>query len=267
MRRIIWGVLILVLLYLIGMVVLFLIQRRFYYLPPTEFGTPVAPPPGMIQLVNTTALGDDVMAYWAPPKESGDVVVYFHGNGSAVIYDGPIYRDLIGAGFGVLAAEYPGYPRSTGKPSEAGIIAPPAAHYDFLISQGVQPRNIHLYGSSLGAGVAAQLASRREIGSLILEAPFYSMVDMIKLRMPIYGFRSMVKDKYESFKALKTVDVPLLWLHGTADRVIPIAEGQRLYDEYDGPKSQFIIEGGNHQNVWISGGREQIIAFVKGKSP
>ncbi|NNE57669.1 MAG: alpha/beta hydrolase [Hellea sp.] len=267
MRKIVWGILILALLYLIGMLIIFLIQRKFYYLPPDETGTPIAPPIGMAQVTNTSSLGHDVMAWWAPPADGGDVVVYFHGNGSAVIQGGFLYQDMMMAGLGVLAAEYPGYPRSSGTPSEANIIAAAEAHYEFLISQGIRSENIHLYGTSLGAGVAAQLASRKQVGSLILEAPFYSMVDMIKLRLPIYGFRPLVRDKYESYRALESVDVPLLWIHGTVDQVIPIEEGRRLYDGYTGPKSQYVISGGTHQNLWISGGRERIIAFLTDVRP
>ena len=111
--------------------------------------------------------------------------------------------------------------------------------------------------------MAAQLSTRRPISKLALSAPFNSMTDMARLNMPIFPFPALVRDKYESDKALEDLSIPILWLHGTHDRVVPISQGQKLYDGYSGPKDHLIIKGAYHSNIWISGGREAITDFIK----
>ena len=50
--------------------------------------------------------------------------------------------------------------------------------------------------------------------------------------------------------------------------VIPITEGRRLFEEYSGPKSAFVIEGGHHDDLWQMGGREIVFdALDKMTSP
>ena len=249
-------------LYLAGLIAMYLMQRQFMYIPPVEpeFN---GLPNGVSELTKTTAFEHDVIAWWHPPEEGEGVIVYFHGNGSAVYQAGFLYEDFMDAGFGFLAVEYPGYPGSTGEPTQDSLTTAANTYYDFLIENGVQPDNIFLYGTSLGAAVAAQLAKDNPVGKIVLEAPFYSMVNMVKQRMPIFGFRALVQDRYESFNALKGLNVPVLWLHGTQDRVIKMREGRRLYDSYSGPKDHMIIDGAGHNNVWSSGGRDKIINFLK----
>ena len=61
--------------------------------------------------------------------------------------------------------------------------------------------------------------------------------------MPFLPAKLLMKDQYRSDQALKDLDMPLIWLHGTADEVISLKQGQKLYDGYSGPKSAHIIEG------------------------
>jgi len=51
----------------------------------------------------------------------------------------------------------------------------------------------------------------------------------------------------------------MIWMHGTADRIVPLSQGQKLYDSYVGPKQAHIIDDGQHTNLWGLGGREIVI--------
>jgi len=254
---------VLLIAYIICLVGLFFLQRKFMYLPPADH-----PRLESTSLENMNEIEfriDDFngsLSWWHAPEEGEAVVIFFHGNGSTV-YDGRfIYQHLIDEGFGVLGAEYPGYPYSEGKPTQKSLIDAALVQYDYVAAQGVPGERVYLYGTSLGAGVSAQLASQREVGKLVMEAPFNSMMDMVRLRMRIFAIPPLIRDKYESHKALEDLNVPMLWLHGTADPVIPMTEGQKLYDGYGGPKERLILNGVSHNNVWVSGGREAITAFL-----
>jgi len=258
------AVIVLSIAYLLVLATLFFLQRKFMYMPPNGH-------PGLAATSLTTMqevelpVSDHISVpiWWHPPEEGEAVVLYFHGNGSSV-YDGRfIYQHLIDQGFGILGAEYPGYPGASGQFSQAGLVDAALAQYDFVRSKGVGSEKIYLYGTSLGTGVAAQLSAHRDVSKIVMEAPFNSMLDMVKIRMRFFSFRPMIKDKYESDQALKDKSIPLLWLHGTHDRVIPISQGRKLYEGYSGPKQKHIIKGGTHNDIWISGGRETVTAFLK----
>ena len=252
-----------VLIYVAGLASAYSLQRRFMYLPPIN--VPKLEETNMIgfsEVPIKTVLGDEIIAWWHAPEEGEPIVMYFHGNGSAIAQDRMIYQDLQARGFGVLAVEYPGYPGATGKPTQDGLVASAVSHYDFLIEFGAAPADINLYGTSLGAAVAAQLASQRPVAKIVVEAPFNSMVEMSRMRAPMFAHPSLVHDQYLSYKALEGLDIPLLWLHGTSDIVIPKSQGQKLFDSYDGPKEYMIITGGRHSNLWVSGGQDRIVEFI-----
>ena len=245
-------------LYLLAAAVLFFAQRKILYFPPNLYLTPSAV--GVAEMVE---MNGGVDGWYAPPVQAdGKVVMVFHGNASAVYSNHDIFRDIINEGYGVWSVGYPGYPGGKGKPTQEKLTLAAQRQYDLLLAKGIKPENIIFYGTSLGSGVAAQLAATHKPALLIMDAPFNSTLDMGRSQVPWLPVSLLMKDKFESDKALAGLDVPLIWIHGTADRVIPISQGQKLYDGYDGPKSAHIIEGGQHTNLWFLGGREIVLGAL-----
>jgi len=89
------------------------------------------------------------------------------------------------------------------------------------------------------------------------------MTDMTKRHMPFLPTSLLLKDKWNSAKALKTLEVPLVWIHGTEDRIVWMSQGQKLYDGYGGPKSAHIIAGANHTNTWLNGGKQIVLTALE----
>ncbi len=246
-------------LYLIAVAAVFLLQRKLLYFPPSLYLDPVAVGVDMGEVKYTNYQVSITGWYGRPAVKDNKVVMVFHGNGSAVFSNYDIFRDLMEAGYGVWSVGYPGYPGSKGKPTQAALVIAAERQYDLLLAQGVKPDNIIFYGTSLGSGVAAQLAAKQKPSLLIMDAPFNSVLDMGRKQVPWLPVSLLMKDRFESDKALEGLAVPLIWIHGTADRVIPIAQGQKLYDGYGGPKSAHVIEGGQHTNLWFLGGRDIVL--------
>lgn len=248
-------------LYLIAAAAVFALQRKLLYFPPSLYLTPTAV--GVPEMTEITFRYDDKLTFtgwYAPPAEAeGKVVMVFHGNASSVYSNHDIFRDLMNEGYGVWSVGYPGYPGSEGKPSQAGLTLAAERQYELILERGIKPENIIFYGTSLGSGVAAQLAVRHKPTLLIMDAPFNSVLDMGKKQVPWLPVSLLMKDKFQSDKALANLDVPLIWIHGTADNVIPLAQGQKLYDGYNGPKTAHIIQNGQHTNLWFLGGREIVL--------
>lgn len=251
-------------LYVIPVALVFIFQRSFMYFPPDIYLTPTdvrLEAAGEVFL--DTDEGSNLTAWWLPPKNNGGkVIMFFHGNGSAVFSNHDIYRDLHAAGYGVLGVAYPGYPGSTGKPKQKTITNAGEHQYNWLIGQGIRPDQIIYFGTSLGSGIAAQLATRHAPSLLIIDAPFNSTLDIGRMSMPVFPVGLLMRDTYRSDLALSTLNIPLVWTHGANDDVIPLEQGQKLYDSYQGPKSHLIIEDGQHTNLWGAGAREFIIAAI-----
>ena len=109
------------------------------------------------------------------------------------------------------------------------------AAYDFAAAL-YPARRIIVSGESLGTGVAVALAAEREIGGLILDAPFTSAADIGASAYPFIPVRWFIKDSFRSDERIGRVKAPLLVLHGEQDRIVPIRFGERLFALANEPK-------------------------------
>jgi fermentation-respiration switch protein FrsA (DUF1100 family) len=198
-------------------------------------------------------------------------VIYFHGNGGNLSYCDWVGKELAARGFDVLVFDYRGYGRSEGEPvGERELYADADAAYDFMTKErGVAPRNVVLYGQSLGTAAAIDLASRRECGALVVESGLSSASDMAGAIMPwLPGFvRGLTKNKLDSVSKISRVGCPVLVVHGERDPLIPAAQGRRLFDAAREPKQLKIIKGAGHNDLSNVGGEKYIDAladFVRG---
>lgn len=264
-RVLIIGSISVLILYLLPLILVFLFQRRFMYFPPADYYPPADVNLSAAEEIYHESAGGNIFRGWwlQPSKQDLPIIMFFHGNGSAVYSNHVIYRDLQEQGFGVYGVGYAGYPGSTGAPSQTGIIEGARLQYDWLLEQGVPPEKIVFYGTSLGSGISAALSLERRPAKLILEAPFNSALDMAQISMPVFPVGLLMKDTYRSDEALKHLDVPLSWLHGSLDEVVPLSQGRKLYEAYEGPKTHLIIPGGYHTDLWNRGGREFVLAELQ----
>lgn len=250
-------------LFVLLLIVLYTQQRRFLFPAPNIYLSPEAMGvPNMVEVELDTDVGQ-LTAWWSPPRAGcRSAVMVFHGNGSAVFSNVDVFRDLMGAGYGVWSAAYPGYPGSAGEASEASLTRAAVIQFDMVRETMGQDGHVHVYGTSIGTGVAAQLSRLRRPDSLFLDAPFYSASDVVKANLWWLPVDRLMKDPFRSHEALKDVDIPLYWSHGTKDTIIPLYHGQRLYDEYRGPKRFVTIDGGDHVNLWGKGAREFVMSAL-----
>merc|ERR1712115_232698 len=75
----------------------------------------------------------------------------------------------------IFSYDYSGYGVSGGKPSEKNLYADiEAAWHAMRTKLGISPENIILYGQSIGTVPTVDLASRFEVGAVILHSPLMS---------------------------------------------------------------------------------------------
>lgn len=193
-------------------------------------------------------------------------VLYSHGNGGNITYFKGVAADLANRGLDVLMYDYRGYGRSEGSaPSEAELYADEDAAYDFLTkTRNVKPEKLAIYGLSLGTTVAADLASRRSCGALVLEAPLSSASDMASATVPIIprSLHWILKNRFESARKISKVKCPVLIAHGEADDIIPAEQGRKVFAAAPEPKKLLLIPHGSHWLPNVKGYMDSVTEFI-----
>jgi fermentation-respiration switch protein FrsA (DUF1100 family) len=100
-----------------------------------------------------------------------------------------------------------------------------------------------VHGRSLGGGPAAELASREPVAGLVLESTFTSVLGVSR-----WG-RAFPFDWFRTLRRLNRVRAPVLVIHGTADEVIPLANGRALFHAARGPKQSLWVDGAGHNDL------------------
>jgi pimeloyl-ACP methyl ester carboxylesterase len=173
-------------------------------------------------------------------------------------------------GFSVLAVDYRGYGKSEGAfPSEIQVYDDAEASWDYLIGQQhVDPGRAFIYGHSLGGAVAIELALRRpEAAGVIVESGFTSMSDVAKIEYWMFPVNWLLNQRFDALGKIPMLRVPVMFIHGTADREVPYGMSQRLFAAASGSKSLTLIPGGGHENNASVGGAlytHAVREFVKG---
>lgn len=229
---------------------LYLGQRRMMYRPPeTVARTPESM--GFPEASNVrirTADGQQLVCWFAPPREGRPLVIFFHGNAELISWRVKRFKALTEDGDGLLAVSFRGYAGSTGTPTEAGLISDGEAAYRFAAARYPSNR-IALWGYSLGTGVAVRVAAAHPVAKLVLEAPYTSALDVAEAHYPFVPARWLMLDRFLSMDHIRDVRAPLLVLHGDRDRVVPSALGKKLFDAANEPKRFVRFPEGSHVNL------------------
>jgi fermentation-respiration switch protein FrsA (DUF1100 family) len=179
------------------------------------------------------------------------VLLYLHGNGDCVAYLGPYLaalRDKLR--LAIFVVDYRGYGRSGGSPFEKGILEDGDAAQRWLAERaGCRMNEVVLMGRSLGGAVAVDLATRNGARGIVLQNTFTSMPDVAAGHYPWAPVRWLMRNRYDSLCKISGYRGPILASHGTADGLVPIEFGRRLFDAAPSERKEFVpIEGGDHNS-------------------
>jgi alpha-beta hydrolase superfamily lysophospholipase len=171
-------------------------------------------------------------------------------------------------GFSVLVFDYRGYGRSEGEfPNEAQLYEDAQAAWEYLRHQRQMPaEQIVIYGESLGGAIALELALQQpEAGGLIMQSAFTSMAEAIQHKgfTQLIPINQILTERFESLRKVNHLEVPVLFLHGTADSVVPVEMSQRLYNAAPEPKQLHLIPKADHVSIYQSGEASYLKAIQK----
>jgi len=228
---------------------LFFPSRELYTNPASE-GLP-------FEDVYFKSAGSDLHG-WYIPASGRQVVLWMHGNaGNIADRLDQAVKMKRALGVSSFMFDYRGYGQSTGRPSEEGLYQDAQAALEWLTEvRGVHPREVILYGHSLGTAVTVDLAVKRgkDSGGMVLESPFTSAADMarkIYFGLPVGLIMSV---KLDNIGRIRGVKMPILVIHGVSDTVIPFAMGKQVFDAAPEPKTFLPVAGGDHSDCYVVGG-------------
>ncbi|MBI3774798.1 MAG: alpha/beta hydrolase, partial [Gammaproteobacteria bacterium] len=216
--------------------------------------------------------------WWLPAQTPAQgSVVFFHGNAENIsTHIGSVYW-LPAAGFNVFLLDYRGYGLSAGEPSLPGINADAIAALQLVMERSdIDTSRVVVLGQSLGAAVSiyalAHSPYRTQIKALVVDSVFaghrqitQEKLSAFWLTWPLQWPLAMtVSDDYSPKNAIASIaPVPLLVIHGTGDRVIPIEHSRQLFALAGEPKTLWEIPDAQHiqalKNVEI---RRRLVAYL-----
>jgi pimeloyl-ACP methyl ester carboxylesterase len=205
-----------------------------------------------------------IHGWWIPvTSASQGVVLYLHGNGANIganVAQAARFHQL---GLSVFLIDYRGYGRSDGGfPNETKVYQDAERAWAYLVEERkVTPQQILLYGHSLGGAIAIQLAVHHpDAAGLIVQSSFTAIRDMVYRTTP-FGFLPVdwiLTQKFDSLAKVTQIKMPVLFIHGTADREVPADMSQTLYQAAPNPKELWLVPDAAHNNVADTAGRKYL---------
>lgn len=239
--------------YFLPLSILYAFQRHMIYLPHTKaVGAPASYGVPQMKVVEVhTEDGLTLHDWFVPPKRKDDIViVLFHGSFENIGDIAGLANAFKDRGYGFFFCEYRGFGGSPGDPSEEGVYADARAALKWLRDGGYQQKQLLYWGASLGTGIAVQMAAENAPGYLVLQSPYSNLVDVASNRYFMFPVRQLLEDHFDSLGKIGKVKAPLLVVHGTDDRTVPIEFARQLFAAANQPKIFYTLHGAGHLGLY-----------------
>ncbi len=224
------------------------------------------------------------------PNPNAPTKIYFHGNaGDITRFTEYAIKDFQD-GYNVCLTSYRGFSNTNGIPTEQGLINDALAVFEDLIDKrGIPANTIDIEAASLGCAVALNALKARSklknpdfhqlelkleeplvwqklnaklnerFNHVTLFSPFASVKSLAKYKLkfiPNFIKQWFINDIWNNVSAIKDLfNISNIRIyHGTNDEVVPIAEGQKLFEAIRErcKAADFIVVKGNDHHSSLS---------------
>ena len=161
-------------------------------------------------------------------KAKNGAVIFFHGNAGNLQGWGKYARYFTDLGYDFYLFDYRGYGKSGGKiGSQEQLYADADAMMQAILRE-YDAGEVAAVGYSVGSGLAARTAQEYGAKRLILIAPYFSLEELAREKMPFVP-KFLIKYKIPTFEFVGGFDGPVTIFHGEHDELIGVDNSRRLF--------------------------------------
>lgn len=235
-------------------VTVYLMQGRMLYLPGVPGRTLTMTPTdaGMEYEDIAIETADGITLHgWFIAGQSSRVLLFFHGNAGNISHRIDSIQQFRDLGLSVFIIDYRGYGQSGGRTTEKGIYRDADAAWRYLTEErGISANNIVVFGRSLGASAAAQLAAQQQPLALIVESSFTSVPDVAQELYPWLPARWLSRLNHATREFVRNVNCPVLVVHSRDDEIIPFHHGEAIFESAKEPRTLLALRG-THNDAFL----------------
>ena len=241
--------------YAVIVAVVYVIQDSLIFFPQEEIlQTPADKGLDYRDITLQTSDNISIAGWYVRAENERGTVLFCHGNAGNISHRLDTISIFNSLKLSVLIFDYRGYGKSGGRPSERGTYLDAQAAWDYLVDDKRMPASsIVLFGRSLGAAIAAELALRESPACLVIESGFTSVTDMGKRLYPWLPVGIIAKHRYATLLKIGAIACPKLIIHSPDDDIVPFRQGRQLYDRASPPREFLEISGGHNDGFLLSG--------------
>lgn len=215
------------------------------------------------------------LEYWyIKGEKDAPVVLYCHGNEKSMGYFQNRVKFLVDQGYGVFMFDYRGFGQSEGFPDEEGLYSDLNSMLKIIADKyKIKPKNLIIWGHSLGGAVVADIATRNDFKGVILEGTFTRLSDMrnyaAKFRSSNPAEETLLKmiystipltQKFETIDKVARISSPLLIIHSKTDEIVPCEMSKKLAHKNKHAKLYLAPHGQHEGTDWNN---HPIVEFIK----
>jgi pimeloyl-ACP methyl ester carboxylesterase len=208
-----------------------------------------------------------VHGWWVPKGEGAPVVLLLHGTGRTIRGVVHVAAALHDAGAAVLMIDYRGLGRSDrGLLSEASMYEDATTAWQHMRWFQGDPTRCLVYGHSLGAAIALELAARNpDVAGVIIEGAPTSMRDLLAASglSSLFPVDWLVRGRFDAAGKLARVRAPVLVIHGKDDPIVPPAMAVELHRRANEPKALLMVDRAGHSDAALRAGSEYRAAVAR----
>jgi fermentation-respiration switch protein FrsA (DUF1100 family) len=209
-------------------------------------------------------------------KSAGNIL-FFHGNGEIVADYDEFGQMMNQVGINFLAVDYRGYGRSNGQPTITAMMRDCHIIFDYAedwLKKSDCTGPLVPMGRSLGSASVLELASHYapDIDALIVESGFaYAgpLLTLLGIDIAEIGFEET--KGFHNVDKIRTFHKPTVIIHAEEDHIIPLSDGEALFEACPAPNKTFLkIPGANHNDIFMHGMKDYLAAItglLKGLAP
>ncbi|GAA5095737.1 alpha/beta hydrolase [Wohlfahrtiimonas larvae] len=239
-------------------------ESYFFYPDDIDYGLSPTQQNLQFEVVNISSINGIQLNGWFVPaviNEAGGqdatqakgTVIHVHGNAANITNHWSFISWLPSQGYNVLTFDYRSYGQSDAiEPTIKGLYEDTNAVIHYVLNRSdLENMPVFMLGQSLGGNnTLAALAkmspkSRERICAAVIDSTFYSY--SLIANDKVSGAGILLANEYSANVSLSVLsDLPILFLHGKKDRIIPYQHSEQLYALQTDNRALLLVEGADH---------------------